>query len=66
MGPDLTPLTQRTFLLLSRNGPACFVSTVAHPRENVVFCMGSGYAVMGEVLLREVADVNVKQHWVGS
>lgn len=41
MGPDLTPLTRRTFLLLSLNGPACFVAAVASEGEQMLFsCMG--------------------------
>lgn len=37
MGPDLTSLTRRTFLLLSLNGPACFVATVASEGERMLF-----------------------------
>ena len=78
-GPDLTPLTRRTFLLLSLNGPACFVATVAREGERALFsCVGSGEAALSsrcrerkfyspppKKKKKKVADVDVNEcfHW---
>lgn len=73
MGPDLTPLTRRTFLLLSLNGPACFVATVASEGERMLFFLRgdlerpplSRRCRKGKFYLKKVADVDVNEcfHW---
>lgn len=70
MGPDLTPLTRRTFFLLSWNGPACFVATVPSPKRKCCFVHAiwrrtrCQEAVKKEVLFKKVADLDVKRRYL--